>query len=58
MMKSVKFSTGMAAGAVLGMVAFVLLDPISGKKKRCIRKKSRNVAKAIGTAMESFADMF
>ena len=58
MMKSVKFSTGMAAGAVLGMVAFVLLDPISGKKKRCIRKKSRHVAKAIGTAMESFADMF
>ncbi len=57
-MKTVNFTTGMAAGAVLGMIAFVILDPISAKKKKCIKRKSKNVARAIGTAMESFSDMF
>lgn len=57
MSKAINFTAGVATGAALGMAIGAILDPISDKDKKMLQKKSSNVFKAIGTAVDNFVDM-
>ena len=58
MTKAINFSLGMISGALVGIAAASLIDPIDKKHKKCIRKKGNKICKSIEHTLDSFADMF
>lgn len=44
--------TGIIAGAAVGAVAGMLLDPKSGKKMKSMKKNAKGLFSAIGNAMD------
>ena len=47
-----KFYTGMIAGAALGAVAGMLIDPLNDKQSKEMRKTAKGIFTSIGTAMD------
>lgn len=58
MTKLINFTAGVAAGAIVGMAISAIVDPINSRQKRYIQRKSNHAVKAIGNALDCFADMF
>ncbi len=58
MTKVIKFTAGVATGALVGMAIGALIDPISDKQKKALHKKSCHIFREIGNTIDSFADMF
>ncbi len=58
MSKAINFAAGVATGAAIGMAVGAILDPISDKDKKILRKKTSHMFKAIGTAIDNLVDMF
>lgn len=58
MIKTIKFTAGVAAGALVGMAVGALIDPISDRQKKALQKKSCHMFREIGNTIDSFANMF
>ena len=56
--KAINFTAGLISGAIIGMAVGALMDPMSDKKKKCLKKKSSHMMRTVGATMESLADMF
>lgn len=46
------FYTGMIAGAALGAITGMLLDPISDKQSKAMKKTAKGIFSSIGSAMD------
>ena len=46
------FYTGMLAGAALGAIAGMLMDPISDKQSKAMKKTAKGLFSSIGNAMD------
>ncbi len=47
-----KFYTGMIAGAAIGAITGMLLDPMNDKQSKAMKKTAKGLFSSIGTAMD------
>ncbi|MBO7209012.1 MAG: YtxH domain-containing protein [Clostridia bacterium] len=52
------FLKGMAAGAVMGIGAYMVMNPMSEKDKKKIAKSTTKVFTAMGNVADNLVDMY
>ncbi|MDP4133915.1 MAG: hypothetical protein Q8882_07870 [Bacillota bacterium] len=57
-MKVRKFTTGLLTGAVIGIAAGAIIDPVPARQRRMIQRKSSHLFKLMGSALDGITDLF
>ncbi len=54
-MMKMKVLGGLVAGAIVGSAITMIMDPMSGRQKRKLRRTGNRVVKTVGSMLDSFA---